>query len=75
MTTGKQPVRLAAWRPWETLTVRTQGRSPRLVPGAGEGGGATFLSVEPEVEWRDQIPREAGERRHNIAAPGPQASS
>lgn len=37
MTTGKQPVHLAAWR-WETQGVETQGHGPRLVPGAREGG-------------------------------------
>lgn len=31
--------------------------------------GETLLSVEPEVERRDQNPREAGERTHSVAAP------
>ena len=41
MTAGKPPVQLAAWRPWETLTMKTEGHVQQLVPGA-EGGRGDF---------------------------------
>lgn len=68
MTTGKQPVRLAAWWPWETLTVKTQCRLPQPVL---EGGRGYFSIWGAGGGWGGPDSKRGWERTLQLPVPRP----